>query len=361
MVLRVGLQEIDFLFFKRDPVEVRILAYGVEDISHFTVQQTLEKIFVELPNTHTIRELAVTFPENQFSAQVIQQALPPTLPRHLIDNAEASSIENDVLARASRIFQKSLFQESGILPGEFSLRKVKIIARKIDGYPVAKLDGFKTGEIVFSTLGMFLLEPPFLPVEQFVKSHAIRNLRVLHIVEAIESFAKARNQDAVYLYIEEGKTQIVVQKEGHIAFLGSIAMGQNAFTEFFGDVFGMRESTAEAFQEQYFQGNLSQAVREKVQTYLLPEVKKFGTLIREKLLNAKMALPDSIWVLGKTSALRDLQHILADEELQDLPFLQKPETHFLLPKEIWELKDFSGREDPAYAALCLLGSAIKSS
>lgn len=369
MVLRVGLEEIDFLFFSRfarsggarqkELAGPQVLAYGSEPISHFTVRQALEKIFTQLPKTKNIQVLVATFPESQFNAQMVELALPPILPRHLIDKREAFSIEKDVLARASRILQKSLFAESGILPSEFSLRKVKILNRKIDGYPVLKLDEFQKGEIVFSILGMFLLEPPFLPVEQFAKSHGMYDIRVIHITEAIESFAKKRNQEGVFLYMEEEKTQVVVQKEGHIAFLGGIPMGQSAFTEFFGDVLGMQETTAEAFQERYFQGNLSQAVREKVQIYLLPEVKKFGTLVKEKLLGAKMTLPDPIWIFGKARALRDIQNILSDEELQNLPFLQKPETRFLLPKEIWELKDFPGQDDPIYTALCLLGASTE--
>src|SRR3989344_4993060 len=358
--LRVGLAEIDFLFFQKEPGGVNILSYGTEEFSHFTVRQTLEKIFDQLPKTKNIQELVVTFPKNQFNAQVVELTIPPILPRHLIHKAEAISVEKDVLARASRIFQKSLFRESGILPSEFSLRRAKILNRKIDGYPVTSLVGFKSGEIVFSLLGMFLLEPSFLPVEQFAKTHRIRNIRVTHIAEAIELFAQNGNHDGVYLAVEEKSTQIAVQKAGHIAFLESIAMGERGFNEFFGDTLGMRESTAEAFQEQYFQGSLSLAVREKVQTYLLPEIKKFGTLIQDKLLKAHMTLPNSIWIFGKARALRNSENIFSDAELQDLPFLQKPEMSLLLPKEIWAVKDFPGRDDPIYTSLCLLGASAES-
>jgi len=360
LALRVGLSEIDFLFFKKDVVEAHVLAYGSEDISHFTVRQTLEKIFTHLPKAEHTQELVVTFPESQFNAQLVEISVPPMLPRYLVGKNEAASIEKEALTRANRIFQKSLFQESGILPSEFSLRKVKILDRRIDGYPVPKLDGFKMGEALFSLLGMFLLEPPFLPIEQFAKSHRMGDIRVIHIAEAIESFARTRNQEGVFLFVEEGKTQIVAYKDGHIAFLASIPMGENGFTEFFGDMLGMREPAAAAFQEQYFHGNLSLAVREKIQTYLLPQVEKFGTLVREKLLSAKMTLPDPIWIFGKGRALRDMQNIFTEETFHDLPFLQVPETRFLLPHEIWENKEFSGRNDPEYTALCLLGAMAES-
>lgn len=356
MIVRVGLEDIDFLFLQKEPTGVNVLSYGSENTSHFTVRQTLEKIFEQLPKTRGVQELVATFPESQFNAQMLELTLPPILPHHLVDNAEAFSVEKDVLARASRVFQKSLFRESGILPGEFSLRKVKILNRRIDGYPVPKLDGFHRGEIVCSILGMFLLESPFLPVEQFAKSHGIYDIRVVHITEAIESFAKTHNQEGVYLFMEEAKTQIVVHTKGHIAFVGAIPMGQSAFTEFFSEMLGMRTTTAEAFQEQYVQGKLSQAVREKLQTYLLPEMEKFGTLVREKLLDAKMALPDAIWVFGKTRAVHDIQNILGDEELQELPFVQKPETRFLLPKDIFGVKDFLCLDDPVYTALFLLAA-----
>ena len=360
LIFRIGKEEIDFLLFQKEISGVRILAYGAESISYLNVRQTLEKIFTQLPQKENIRELIVTFSASQFQAQGIQQTLPRSPSSHLIDRAEALLLEGEIRAKSSRVFQRILFQESGILPGEFSLRKIKILERRIDGYPVPKFEGFKRGEIECSILGMFLLEIPFLPVEQFAKSHKIRNIRVLHIAEAIESLAKKRNQEGVYLCVEEEKTQIALQKEGHFVFLGSISMGEDNFTEFFGHLLGMRETTAEAFQEQYFRGDLSQTMQEKVQTSLLPEIRKFGILIKKKLSSAKMVLPSFVWIFGKGRALRNIQYVFGNEEFEDLPFSQKPEVSFLLPKEVWEVKEFPGGNDPVYTTLCLLGFASES-
>lgn len=360
LVLRIGIEEIDFLLFQGEGANTQVVTCGSEHISHFTTSQTLEKIFYQLPQKQTILRLIATFPENQFNAQVVQQVLPPILPHHTIDRAEAFSIERDVLARANRIFEKNLFRESGILPIEFSLRRVKILERRIDGYSVPKLDGFKRGETDLSILGVFLLEQPFFSLEQFAKRHKIRDIRVVHIVEAVELFTRTHSRSGVYLHVEERKTQIAISNEGHFMFPGSISTGSADFTDFFGAELGMREPTAELFQERYFQGELSSAVQEKVHGSLLPEIRKFGTLVKEKLMGVKAVLPDSIWIFGKGSALRNIQSLFTDAEFEDLPFSRKPQVRFLLPKKVWVGKGFPNDSDPAYTTLCLLGAATEA-
>ncbi len=358
MVLRIGKREIDFLFFKKDADGITIISLGSELISYFNVRQTLEKIFIQLPQKENVHELIATFQASDFRAQLIQQTLAPSSSSHLIDKAEALLIEREIGARTERAFQKILFQESGILPSEVSLQKMKILERRIDGYSVPKLNGFKRGEIHFSILGVFLLKSSFLPVEQFAKAHKIWNVNIMHIAEALESFVKRRNQKGIYLCVEEEKTQIAVQNADHFVFPGALSMGADNFTEFFADLLGMRESTAEVFQEQYFRDALSLLVREKVQTYLLPEIRKFDTLLKTKLLETKMVLPGSLRIFGRGRALRDLSNLFAEDEIEGLPFSEKPAMSFLLPQDVWEVKTFSASQDPLYTALCLLGASF---
>ncbi|GEM_PF-4048100 len=360
LVLRIGQEEIDFLLFQKDGDISKVLAWGSEDISHFTVWQTLEKIFLQLPKRQMIQGLIATFPENQFNAQVVHQVLPPILSNHVINEAEAVSIERDALLRADRVFQKNLFHETGILPSEFTLRRVRILERRIAGYRVEKLAGFKRGEIELSILGVFLLESPFLSLEQFAKIHNIRDIRVVHVAEAIEFFAKKHSHEGIYLDVEEEKTQLAVSNEGHFTFPGCISMGSRDFTEFFGVGLGMREARAEVFQEQYSRGELSLAVQEKVHDYLLPKIQKFGTLVEEKLSGVQVALPSSIWVFGAARALHNIKTLFSDAEFEALPFAQRPQVRFLLPREVWESKGFSSENDPKYTTLCLLSTTIES-
>ncbi len=358
MVLRIGKEEIDFLFFKKGGAGIEILSYGSENISSFNVRQTLEKMFMHLPQKEIVGELIVTFQAHEFRAQLIGQTLIPSSSLHLLDldKGEALSIERDILARAERAFQKNIFYESGILPNEFSLRRVKILERRINGYSVPKLEGFKSGAIEFSILGMFLLESSFLPVEQFAKAHKINSVRVIHIAEALEAFTRKYHQKGIYLCVEEEKTQIAIQNEEHFMFLGTIPMGASNFTEFFADMLGMREATARAFEEQYFNDGLSVAVQEKVQTFLLPEIQKFGTLVKKKILEAKITLPEFFWVFGKGRSLGNLQSFFAQDLLDDLPFSQNPKMNFLMPKDVWEAKNFPGANDPLNTMLCLFGA-----
>ncbi|MBI2098331.1 MAG: hypothetical protein HYT49_01550 [Candidatus Wildermuthbacteria bacterium] len=356
LVLRVGEREVDFLLFKNAGEGIRVLAYGSEDTSHFHIGQVLEKIFAQLPREERIHELRVTFGTSSFRAQVITLTLPPKTPSHVFDDGEASLIEKEVRARAARALQRSLFRESGILPNEFSLRRVKILGRRIAGYSVPKLAGAISRELEFSLLGVFLLESAFVPMREFAKTHRIAEMSVIHIAEALESFARKSGREGVYLCMGEERTQIAVQTKDRFAFLGTVSMGAQSFTEFFADRLGMRESTARVFQQQYFENSLSVGVQEKMQAYLLPEIQKFGTLIKQKLLEAKIVLPGSLWVFGRGDVLRNLQSLFAHETLEDLPFSQKPKISFLLPEDVWGAKNFPGARNPFYTELCLLSA-----
>ena len=358
LVVRIGQREIDFLLFGKENGEMHVLAYGSEEISHFTALQTLERIFARIPHKTSVQELIATFDTSSFRAQSIKLILPPQSPPHRIDKAEAFALERDTRTRAERIFQNLLFKESGILPSEFSLRKMDILERRIDGYAVPRLEGFKGGEIEFSVLVMFLLETALSQVEKFAKARKISRVRVIHIAEALKVFTSKPGREGVYLCMEEEKTRVAVHNEGHFLFLGALPMGAHPFAEFFSDVIGMREPSARLLQQRYFEGTLSEEVREKVHKYLLPETRKFGTLLREKLLEAKTALPESVWIFGRGGVLRDLQDVFSDDMLRDLPFVQRPKTRFLLPKDVWEAGHFPGTQDSLYTELCLIGAFV---
>jgi len=156
--------------------------------------------------------------------------------------------------------------------------------------------------------------------------------------------------------MEEEKTQIAVLNGDRFAFPGSISVGSDNFTELFSSVFGMRESAAGHFQDQYFSGTLSLAVQEKAHSYLLPEIRKFVTLIQRKLMEVKMVLPDSVHIFGDARALRDWENLFFQDAFEDLPFIQKPKIDFLLPKEVWEVRNFAAVDNPRYTILFLLGA-----
>lgn len=362
MVLRLGKAEIDFLFFHKESDGIQVSSWGSEPIEHLSTRQVLEKILMQLPRGQVIEELVVTFHASQFQAQVVRETFSSHTPSARIGASEAKAIERDACARVMRASQKSLFAESGILPNEFSVRRVNVLERKIDGYTVRQLEGYKKGEIELSILVVFLLESSFLAVEEFAKAHKILSkLRVIHSVEAMESFAKEHKQSEVFIYTEEEKTQVAVLHGDHFAFPGSIPIGADNFTEIVANTLGMRESAAEQFQAQYFRGDLSVATQEKVQHYLLPEVRKFVTLIQRKLEETKMMLPESVRIFGEARVLREGQNSFFQSALEDLPFVQKPKVSFLLPSEVWEAKSFAGDDDPHYTILCLLGALALNS
>lgn len=349
LVVRIGKQTVDFVFFAHEASAPEIIAWGSEDISYMNVRDTLEKIFARLPNKESLQELVATFEASMFRASVTQLSVPLAATPHIITRTEALAMEREAQDRATRHMQDTVLKESGIVPHEFALRRVRILERKIAGYRVARLEGFERRPIELSILALFLLEKQFKPLDQFVKTHRIRKVQVLHIAEALEMFAQRHGREGVYLCVEEEKTQIAVRQRERFLFPGAIPMGDERFQEIVGHVLGMSPHAAAVLRRRYFQGALSKAAKKKLTSFLLPDIQKFAMLIQAKLQELQIVLPSRLWLFGRVHAFAYAQELFAgDEELK---------TEFLLPRDVWEISTNSLAQDPLYTPLCLLGAA----
>jgi hypothetical protein len=356
LAVHIGKSTIDFVLVERKGGNNTVLSHGTEELLHFTPRQTLEKIFSVCERHAVPKELVATFDHSLFRAKILSFTMPAQASAHRITRSEASEIERDILVRAQKTFQKVVFQESGIRPQEFVSKTVRILDRRISGYPVASLEGFKRGELEFSVLGAFLLDNAASLLAQFSKAHHISRVQAIHLAEALEFYTRAPGREGVYICIEAEKTRIAVRYRGHFSFLGAIDMGSQHFAELFGDVLGMHTPSAQLMQRKYFEGSLSVDVQEKVHLFLLPEARKFGTLLKDTLQEATIALPEHVWIFGRGSALRNLEDLFSGDTLKNLPFSRRPKVAFLYPKDIGKGYFQKDMADPVYTELCFLTS-----
>ena len=184
------------------------------------------------------------------------------------------------------------------------------------------------------------------------------SITVLHLAQALERFARKKRKNGVYLHIAEESSEIAIWKDGVFALTEAIPLGGTHFTKVFENVLGMRKNTAQEFQERYFAGKLSEELRSQIKTLLAPPLNDFAALVKERLFQLNMSLPENIWIFGKGCKVREIFEMFEDDRVEkDLPFSQKPQPAFLLPKDIWNLERFPKNADPSYTGLFLLGYA----
>ena len=122
-------------------------------------------------------------------------------------------------------------------------------------------------------------------METLKTKSSLKNVEIIHPFEVIQR----QRRVGVFLYITEERTQGFIARKENFDVTKSFSPGGNRFRDVFQEQFGMVENIAEEFEKKYIRGELSEEAREKVHSFLLPEVYNFGTLVKEKLQNIKMS------------------------------------------------------------------------
>jgi hypothetical protein len=354
LVLSIGERALHFILFEEKGEEVRVLTSGQREVYLSNLEQILVDLFAQLTKSARIRDMVVSFSSEIFKAQIIKEPFVRSTPKHSIDAKEAKRLEEKIRTRAKRSFNTILFEDSGILPGDFDFRSMQVLSHKVDGYEVVGLEGYKGSEVEFTLLGTFLLRKPFAVLKKAAKRYRIEHIQVVHIAEALVKYSEQKEQDGVFLSIEHTRTQVIISRGDNVALGEPIPAGEEHFLEVFGEGLGMKENIASEFQDQYFRGELSDILTQKVKALLLPEVKNFGTLVLQELEEAKISLPEQVWIFGSGSNIGDITGLFEHRVKEEFPFSEPPSVAFLLPQHIRAVKDFPGSHNPSYTGLFLL-------
>jgi hypothetical protein len=242
--------------------------------------------------------------------------------------------------QAERQLRTRLFEDSGILPGAFVLQKIKV------PQPV----GFKGQQVEGCALGTFLREDYANLVEKLKKKYRLKNAEIIHPFETIQR----RGHIGVFLYITEEKTQGLIINKESFGLTNSFSPGGNRFRDAFQDEFGMVENIAEEFERKYIRGELSEETREKVHSFLLPEVYNFGTLVREKLESIKIFAPSHVFIFGDGVRFREILQMFISFDTDNNPFREKPILAVLLPKDLDDNMSFPKGIGIEYTAMRFL-------
>ena len=337
-----------FVLLRNTPSGPQVERHGIHYSATFPGTYVLDELLSQLRNTFPIRQLVVSFAAPYFEIQSMEQSIARVSPTQEITRGEAYRIASKMIELAERRLRRQIFEESGILPNDFVIQKANIFHWKIDGYAVDKLEGYKGEEVEGLVLGSFLREDYADFVAKLQKKHTLAVVSLVHPFEG----AQQTGISGIFVHFTEEKTQVLAQNKEMFALTKSFSPGASRFRDVFSEEFGMVENIAREFEENYIKGSLSEEVRAKIHSFLLPEIYNFGTIIQEELGGIKISTPPQVYLFGHGIRFPEVLQLFAFKDSKNLPFQGKPHVEILFPTgantHIDAPKNFDARYTPVF-------------
>ena len=284
------------------------------------------------------------FSPSFLKARKANQALERTAPQTEITKDEANALTKEFEKRLVENSLEALEPQSGIRKEDVLLERFSVLERKIDGYPVPVLEGYKGRVVEFQGLGVFLLRS-HKDMLNYMRSQYKLGIPLLsHTTESVFLFAKEKKIDGVFVDIGDSKTSLTLVMSEKLVFTDEIPSGGDNFTGVLARTLGMKQNIAREFKEKYVQGELSEDLRSRMRELFLPEAKNFSTLIEERLKNAGLNISCPVFLFGGGALLAEVKESLEEENRS---------ISLLLPKDVLPLKNFPASMNAQYTPLVL--------
>ncbi|MEX0594850.1 MAG: cell division FtsA domain-containing protein [Patescibacteria group bacterium] len=265
-------------------------------------------------------------------------------PATQIQLAELQDIVNKAQAEAFRAARAELAVETGQEEIDVQLVNAAIVNVTIDGYKVSNPMSYQGKEL---SVGVY---NAFAPIVQLGALETVVNELGLELLAvAAEPYAVARCLDeestdfaAIFIDIGGGTTDVAVVRNGGVEGTKMFAIGGRAFTKRVAAVLDKNFQEAEEAKLQYSAGNLEPEPAEKVKNALTNDVNVWLSALQISLeeFGETDLLPSKILLCGGGSNLPEIKAALEGEEwVKDLPFARQPDTQFIRPGDVANMKD----------------------
>jgi len=222
-----------------------------------------------------------------------------------------------------------------------------IVEVKIDGYQVTNPLGFQGKEI---TLSIFNAYAPLLHLGAINSIAKTLNLDLLFV--AAEPYAIARSidiqnqNDAIFIDIGGGTTDIALLRQGGLEGIKSFALGGRAFTKRLCDNLAVNFTEGEQIKLKYSRGEVSGGVKKKISDIFRQDIRVWlgGVDLALSEFSKLSPLPSKILLCGGGSSLPGIKKALESGDwAKDLPLLQAPEVNFIDPAQVVGIEDKTGK------------------
>ena len=353
LVATIDEHSLVFMLLRIQDGKHEVERFGVQHADSSQGMFLLDDVLDDLRKKFNIQELVVSFAAPYFQIQSVRESLNRVGTNHEISQSEGRLICKKMIKQAESRIKKRLFEDSGILPDEYIVQRARVSHWEIDGYKVNSLEGFKGHGVAGTVIGSFLRQDVVSVLKKMEVKHHISKISIVHPFEGVLE----KKSSGVFVYITESKTQICIVNHENFGFSDSFKPGENQFREIFRDEFGMVENIADEFYERYLVGALSEEVREKIRSFLLPEVYNFGTLVREQVEGMSIAAPENIYIFGKGVRIKEIFHMFEPATDSSLSSQETLIAQPLVPRDFKNFPSFSAHADPRYTEIFLLMQA----
>lgn len=316
----IGTEAVKAVIFKREP-RLKILAhsleyfdrYGVFDSKSFEidlVRKTLLKVIKDLKRTTSVKpeKAILLLPPTVFKARVIdfdfeREDLKP------LEKDEREKIINQMTQES----KKRVGSEIGILPKDLYFQGGSILERKIDGYQVPSLLGFKGKEIEIKFLALFLLRDYFDNIKE-IRDLLGMKTRIVHESEGLGSWLNSFDPNSLFLDVGGRVTQFFLVKQG-IEEVNDFRGGGKDFSDLLSEELGLNENRARVLKERYARGELREASK-AIENFFKKRAQLWINDLKEKLAVFEKSITSSeIYLFGGGSNLPEIQASLGEVKL----------------------------------------------
>jgi len=180
--------------------------------------------------------------------------------------------------------------------GEFEILKKRIIERRISGYRVPVIAGFKGGILDFKVLIVFCKKEYFDYINSLKKSLNLEKGEVFHPIEGLidylksdySAFSGAKNR-GVFIDMGERTTSVAFFNES-LELINTFLIGGYNFTKKISDALGISEKRAETLKEELSKKQLSFEVKSRIQEMTQPILTLWQKQLEERIKGKKVYL-----------------------------------------------------------------------
>ena len=352
LVLDIGSQGIKGLILEKEDKQKKVKRFASKSFEKFGAFQTVsfEKDLLEKNLSQVLKELkpgSRSLPETILiglspeilKGRIIASSFKRDNPEKVIEEKEKNIISDWVLNEAQKKAAEAFREKSGISVNEFQALRKKIIERKISGYKVPSILGFK-GEIFdFEILVVFTLKNYFRIFDILKKSLNFERITFIHKGEGLISWLKnKKNFSGTFIDIGSRFTQVFLVEDGLLKWITEFEGGGDIFTQTLSENIGLSQKEGEDLKLRFSKGELSSGSQKIIRELLYPPLNSWFKTLKQELEQGSnkfhFVFPPDFYLFGGGSLLPGLKRILKKGDWENLSILNSPKVRFILPKDL---------------------------
>jgi len=290
----------------------------------------------------------ISLSADKLKTRVFSRAVLRDRPEEKISKSEEERIIGEAIRESKKEAAEKFSAKSGVAASEIRWLGFKVIEKKIDGYSLPKIQGYKGKKIDLGIIVFFAAEYYLQTLERILDPLGIGILKIKSPAENLARSCRGLAESGVLLDIGGDITQFLIA-EGGLRAIGEIETGAKAFTECLCRSFGLDEESARNLKERYSSRSLSAGSVEKIKDLFYREKQNWYHYLEEAILKESgRRIPFSnFYIFGGGSVLPEIREVLEKEvgETRDnFSSLSDLGTKTILPKD---LPDFNNLAENA--------------